>query len=274
MPQVMISFLGLATLFDFDCLPPFAPPGVLLPKLRMVLLNGSQAVIDQNGLAGMTPHIAKMQIFKDQFDAAEIQGSALPPSLAPDSMVMDLTGVTLSIPNATGIFLNHAGGLPHLSSFLAVPADIWPPSELVYNQDPTSASCYFDFSSGTITGFQIPTRRSSVGIMQLVIDTESDPQLLIAPFGGGTTLVTLHSVRSDENGPIPAGVNVMNFADGDGTQDTDDDFNLNYLVAEKVPMPRAFPRTLDLPISPWRYNLPPVVETLEVTPSCSNSNYP
>lgn len=276
--QVMISFLGLCTYFDdLRGLATNPPPD--LPEHRMVLLNCTQGMLDRHNVPHISVHRAKLQL------ATDVVVGSLPPSLSDTSYVVDLNtfgGATLTvlnaIPNAAPKlpFVNNAGCLPHLSAFLACPDDLGPPAAFAFVPDPKAVSCHVDFAFGIITGWRLELTGGHMAITQLVIQTDGDPKLQIAPFDGSTpTVVPLRNDRLDAQGEPMAAVNIMNFAFGEGTHDEDRDFTLNYMLSSNVPMPvpTGTPQEISCPKTDATYNLPENAEA-EAGPACSNSNYP
>jgi hypothetical protein len=271
--QVMISFLGLCTYFDdLRGLATNPPPD--LPAHRMVLLNCTQRMLDRHGVSDIAIHSARLQL------AADAVTGPLPPSLSDTSYVADLNtfgGATITVLNAipNSPFVNNAGCLPSLSAFLDGGKRLGPPAPYAFFPDPEAVSCYVDFSVGVISGWSLKLVRGDMAVTQLIIETDGDPKLQIAPFDNTEpTVVTLRNDRLSAQGVHIAKVNIMNFAFGEGTHDDDRDFTLNYMLSptSPKPWPTPFP-PVSCPPTDATYNLPGSLAE-EVGPACSNSNYP
>ena len=269
MGQVMFSFLGVCTYFS--------------AMNRMVLANASQSVINSNPELSsvqppVEPHIARVQMFYEQMNENDpiIGPPGFPPSDRPNSYSFALNGFAISVQNPilNGV-INRAEGLPHLGAQLVDPAKLGTPSPLVTDEDPATASCYVDFSAGQIEGLVLPINNPP-GISQLTIETDGDPVIVFRQFQTNLQwTVQLHNDKVIDGQQQPAGVNIVNFPADGSKSDAPQDFYLQYLTTTPFP-PIAdirIPPTPLLPISRYSYNIHGI-DTEDVDPGCSNSNYP
>lgn len=250
--EAWIEFLGICT---------------YVPALsRYVLVNATNPnpINERYQLTGrdsIVPHVALLTIAKDQI--VNIEGNAPFQDLPGQDVVqLILDGYTLTIANAApSIVGEDANCLPHLSALVPGIG----PGPAVNDGNPALASCYFDFDSGIIRGFQTP---SQAGFTRFFTQTSGDPELRITPFGGGSsTLVTLRNLA--EGRPIT----ITNLPTGqDEGKDNDNDFLLQFLAADQFPS--QWPMPLPLPQCPPSNPGPINPPEGDIGPGCSNSNLP
>ena len=229
MGTVRINFLGVCTIFrDLpSLLPPDLQPPLDLPPNRVVLARTTDCFMR---VTGVDPHIAKLQFVADQII---IDGPPLPPTDPPQENTYSLNGVGLKIKNATQTELSSVCGLDCLPSLAAyLDGKLPPPASYVFLPDGANVQAWFDVQGGDAKAYKmrtIPSCDLVPSITILTMETDGDPQLEYQPWDGSATTVTL--ARAAE----PPDVNVMNFAFGKAFVDDDDDFLLNYWLAETFP---------------------------------------
>ncbi len=241
MTNIMVEFKGICT--NFQAVDP--PNGILPPGVadRIVLVNADAGrIIDEHEIP---PHYAWLQL--------------------PTGPSLRLEGCALAIANSIQIepisyMPSYTGIVPNLTTLMG--GTLGPPSQAVIaGNDPSLASCYFDFVSGTFYGCVIPNPdpRMNAAQTRVVVETDGDPVLTLTPFPGspmppatfrppsGSVLTIVHSAENE----------------------TDDEmyhFLLSYLTAAVMPAAPVLPQDI--------LGDPCTSLTQLVSVACSNSTYP
>ncbi|MGH9423550.1 MAG: hypothetical protein ACRD3J_26485, partial [Thermoanaerobaculia bacterium] len=221
MGTVRINFLGVCTIFrDLET----TPEGVIN---RVVFPRATDAF---RARTGVDPHIAKLQFEADEII---IDGSPLPPADPPAPNTYKLDGVGLTILNATNTELLPIGGLaclPSLSAFLDGTLGL--PAPYVFTPDRENVQAWFDFRGGDARAYVLnpdPPCSTVPSITILTIDTDGDPRLEYRPLDGPVRTITLMRQSGTP------GIDVMNFAFGEGVIEDNRDFLLNYWLVDPFP---------------------------------------
>jgi hypothetical protein len=273
MAQVIFSFLGVCTYFptfrDYDTSPD-------APAHRMLLVNGGPNAIEKIRMGGLSAHTATIQISRQQ-----VIGD-LPPGFPVTEVTADYYKITLNDTFGMKIWVEDTIGsyqefnianLPGLEEHLSIALP--PPNPLVFNEDPTGASVYVDFDSGTISALLLPVMDSAMGITQLVINTSGeDVGVTFKQFGSENEW----TVRLRDGITLPGGVTVSNMVAA-GLTENPLDFYLQYLAVGSLFPPISDIRLVNevptLPPATFSYGMPVNSNSFEdADPGCSNSHYP
>lgn len=248
---------------------------------RIVLANASdQGVIDNinqfyglNGINGtpIEPHVATLNIFAEEFVSVTGPGTLIP--TGNQMLTLGLNGVTVTVPpDVEAGITRDARCMPGLGTFVS---DLAPGAAAIL-ADPSLASCYFDFTTGSVLGTTVSTTNNA-GSIVYTANTETPPtsdhvHVTIAPFGGGeSTVITLAPVV----GTSTVNVVISNFPLL-GVDDNDSDFVLHYLVAGSFPATIPSIGTIGCPVNPSGSEILARLGggPFEFGVGCSNSNIP
>lgn len=280
MGQVTISFLGVCTIFrDLPSLqpPPGLPPDTPIPRNRVVLARTTKAFLDDH--PGIFPHIARLQLVAENVSFDPPEG---PPHKDPNApYTYELKGVQLRIRNAAGGSSTLTGNLdclPGLQDHL-IGQSLGGPAPWVYLADPERVRAWFDLTNGDAAAWLMRTEQKDCdlktqvpGITVVTITTENDDPLVLeyVPFDGGPTILITLSGESPN-------VNVMNFAEGKAFVDDNQDYLLNYQLANQVPPDNSvsIPQTnVCMHLSPLTYEVEHPHRCGDAGPGCSTTPFP
>ena len=167
-------------------------------------------------------------------------------------------GVLFTIPNAIDEPVDYDPSfetcIPHLADYTSSPL---PPLSdvMVRAKDKSAAAAYFDAAGK----FSAEVTHGGASVAKLVVKTDGDPVLRIAPFDG--------SDPEDVTLPDGGTVEITNIVDVHTAEEHDHDFLLNFKIFEKIPDDASWPtEPKQCPQSNRDYT--------SIGPGCSNSNYP
>lgn len=220
-----VTFIGICTHLWKD--QPSAPAHEAFGH-RIVLPNASspeviKGINDSYGLTGSSaiqPHVAKLQIFAEQFVGVEGPVQLTP---APqDMLTLTLQGVTVTTPGEPTELQKDARCMPGLGSFVPNVA----PGPAATSFQPAEAACYFDFRHGLILGRALSDRAGAGSILHRR-EINGEAFVTITPFDGSepSRIFLRPGARPD----FPVTVVFTNFPES-GKDDNINDFVLHYLV--------------------------------------------
>ncbi len=273
MARAAVNFLGICT--HFRLIPPPDPPhpGVAGGATwRAVLVNASDpntitAVSLLRGLH-ISPHVARLAIPERQ--VVDIKGP-LHFTSSGGWRRARLEGVTPTFANDVETALTVDPSMACIPSLSHLESGALP-GPAVTTTDPHLAACHFDISGGTLYG----TVLNDAGVTLLELETRGDPVLLISPWHGDPTRVTLRPLEPDEDGhELAALVVVMNYPLKGGDRKNPYDINLHFLAANRFPASAVTLKRLGAGCKPNPYaaNLHNLVILTESV-GCSNSGPP